>query len=242
MNISKVIIAPSKKMADSAAKIYYKSKHKIKRIPWGLPSKEVLGDPLIEFKKNNSDEKQVNKKIKCVTLCKIIPQKGIDILLDSFYFIEKYDPIFAQKLELTICGDMSYMHDKGFKKIIEKKVERMKNKPKFPGWVAGEQKKDILTNSDLFLLTSLTEPFGFCVLEAMKAGLAIISFNTEGPSDIITNKFGRLVQLSDYDTMVKDFACNIIDVCQSGKLNEMKNSSAEAIKEWDTKKLVNYLI
>ena len=243
MNISKTIIVPSQKLAEITSKIYSDYKYKIKYIPWGLPDKEIYGEPLISFKKKSSEEIEEKNTIKCVALCKIIPQKGINILLDSFYYIENFDPIFAKKLELNICGDMAYMQDKGFKNLLDEKVKKLKIiKINFKGWIVGDKKIELLTNSDLFLLPSLTEPFGFCILEAMKAGLPIISFNTEGPSDIITNEFGRLVQLSDYDTMMKDFAYAIIDICQTGNLNKMRISAVQAIKEWKSKNLVHFLI
>ena len=113
----------------------------------------------------------------------------------------------------------------------------------FKGWIYGQDKIDILQNSDLFLLPSLIEPFGFCILEAMKAGLPIVSFNTEGPEDIITNKFGRLVKIStNYDTMAKDFGNAIIDIIQDENFNELRKASAEAIKNWDIKKLIEFII
>lgn len=243
MNISKTIIVPSKKLAEITAKIYSDSKHKIQYIPWGLPEKEIFGEPLISVRKKSSEEIEEKSIIKCVALCKIIPQKGINILLDSFYYIEKFDPIFAKKLELNICGDMAYMEDKGYKNLLDEKVKKIKIiKINFKGWIIGDKKIELLTNSDLFLLPSLTEPFGFCILEAMKAGLPIISFNTEGPSDIVTNKFGRIVQFSDYDTMMKDFAYAIIDICQTGNLNNMGMSAVQALKEWKSKNFVHFLI
>ena len=104
------------------------------------------------------------------------------------------------------------------------------------------KKKDILQNSDIFLLTSLIEPLGFRVLEAMKAGLPIVSFDTEGPRDIITNKFGKLIKISDYDTMVKDFGLAIIDIGHSDNYDELRNSSAEDVKKWNITTWINNLI
>ena len=238
MGLSKIIIVPSKKLSYITSHLYNKNKHKIRYIPWGLPDKHICGEPLINYQKRKSTEEK-----KCLVLSKIIPQKGIDILLDSFIYIEKINPIFAKNLEINICGDMSYMGDKKFKEIIEEKNKKLKIiKVNWYGWIIGQKKKDILQNSDLFLLPSLIEPFGFCVLEAMKAGLPIVSFDTEGPRDIITNKFGKLIKISDYDTMVKDFGLAIIDICQSDNYDELRNSSAEDVKKWNINTLINNLI
>lgn len=246
MNLAQIIIVPSKKLSNITANLYYKNKHKIRYIPWGLPEKEILGEPLIYYNKKKISNFKINdhtQKIKCLALCKIIPQKGIDVLIDSLIFIQKINPIFAQKLELNICGDMGYMRDDKFKQLLEEKIKKLdKIKVEFKGWVSGQPKIDILTNSDLFLLPSLIEPFGFCILEAMKAGLPIVSFKTEGPDDIITNNFGRLVKISDYDTMTKDFGISIIDICQTEKFNELRDSSADSIKNWSIKKLVDNIL
>ena len=243
MTLSKIIIVPSHKLAKITAKLYYNNKHKIKYIPWGLPEHEIFGEPLIYFKETNLELKKNITKIKCLALCKIIPQKGIDLLLDSFYYIEKINPMLSKRIELNICGDMAYMQEQKFKLFLEEKVKKIKiSKIEFKGWLSGEPKREILVNSDLFLLPSLNEPFGFCILEAMKAGLPIVSFDTEGPSDIITNKFGRLVKVSDYETMVKDFASAIIDICQSENYNELRIFSSEAIKQWKIKELIINLL
>ena len=241
MNIAQDIIVPSKKLSANLSKLYPDSKSKIRCIPWGLPEENIFGEPPIYYKERNKNEKQ---KIKCLVLSKISLQKGIDILLDSFIHIENINPSIAKKLELNICGNQSYLKDEKFKEIIDKKWAKLNLVTKnFKGWIYGQDKIDILQNSDLFLLPSLIEPFGFCILEAMKAGLPIVSFNTEGPEDIITNKFGRLVKIStNYDTMAKDFGNAIIDIIQDENFNELRKASAEAIKNWDIKKLIEFII
>jgi len=243
MNISQIIIVPSKRLSNIAANLYYNNKHKIRCIPWGLPNENILGEPLIYYKKRHSELNEKSQKIKCLALCKIIPQKGIDLLLDAFIYIQNANPSFAKALELNICGDMSYVREDKFKQILDEKIKKLdKIKIEFKGWVIGEPKIEILADSDLFLLPSLTEPFGFCILEAMKAGLPIVSFNTEGPQDIITNKFGRIVKISEYNTMIKDFGDSIIDICQSENYNKLRDSAAEEIKYWSIEKLINNIL
>ena len=51
MNISQIIIVPSKRLSNIAANLYYYNKHKIRCIPWGLPDENILGEPLIYYKK-----------------------------------------------------------------------------------------------------------------------------------------------------------------------------------------------
>lgn len=49
--------------------------------------------------------------------------------------------------------------------------------------------------ADVCMLTSHNEPFGYCVLEAMKFGVPMVAFNAAGPAEILQNqKTGALVE------------------------------------------------
>lgn len=58
-------------------------------------------------------------------------------------------------------------------------------------------------NSDVLLLTSKNEAFGLVLTEAMECGVPVISFNTEGPSEIIKNDLtGYIIENFDVDKFV----------------------------------------
>jgi glycosyltransferase involved in cell wall biosynthesis len=80
-----------------------------------------------------------------------------------------------------------------------------------------EQMEDILAIADLFLLTSEYESFGLAALEAMAAGVPVISTNAGGLREInIPGETGYLSDVGDIATMTKqalsilkdDFALN----------------------------------
>lgn len=66
--------------------------------------------------------------------------------------------------------------------------------------------------SSIFILTSVYEPFGLVIPEAMSCGLPVVSFDCPyGPRDIITNgEDGYLVQPGDYKTFA-DKVCYLIE-------------------------------
>lgn len=65
-----------------------------------------------------------------------------------------------------------------------------------------EQMEDILAIADIFLLTSEYESFGLAALEAMAAGVPVISTDAGGLSEInIHEKTGFLNRVGDVDTM-----------------------------------------
>jgi L-malate glycosyltransferase len=65
-----------------------------------------------------------------------------------------------------------------------------------------EQMEDILAIGDLFLLPSEYESFGLAALEAMAAGVPVVSTNAGGLSEInVPNETGYLAEVGDIETM-----------------------------------------
>ena len=65
--------------------------------------------------------------------------------------------------------------------------------------------------SSMLLLTSLYEPFGLVIPEAMSCGLPVVSFEGDGPSSIITDgKDGFLVKNRDIQVFA-DRVCQLIE-------------------------------
>ena len=62
--------------------------------------------------------------------------------------------------------------------------------------------EDILAIADLFLLTSEYESFGFAALEAMAAGVPVVSTNAGGlPEIMIPGVTGFMGNIGDIQTM-----------------------------------------
>lgn len=55
----------------------------------------------------------------------------------------------------------------------------------FVGYRYGEELARLYASSDLFVFPSLSETFGNVILEAMASGLPVVSFDVQGPGDII---------------------------------------------------------
>ncbi len=156
--------------------------------------------------------------------------KGLDYLLD---ILEK---IFMREDEwsVDIVGDGD-----DFNKL----VEAIEKKPwKHRVYMHGDI-EDVASryqNADILLLTSRHEGFGLVVTEAMECGLPVVSFMTNGPSEIIENgKNGYLVE--KYDTNA--FADKVLALMKDDPLRKEMGSNAvirandfeiDVIKqEWD---------
>jgi glycosyltransferase involved in cell wall biosynthesis len=69
----------------------------------------------------------------------------------------------------------------------------MKDKVTFLGYLSDETKFQYLAGSDIYLLPSIHEGFGICLLEAMYCGLPIVSTNNGGQLDILKNHENALL-------------------------------------------------
>jgi len=99
-----------------------------------------------------------------------------------------------------------------------------------------EQIEEILAISDLFLLPSDYESFGLAALEAMAAGVPVISSNAGGLPEININ--GKTGFLSDVGN-IKEMASNAITLLQDdAMLDHFRNNAREQADKFDITSVV----
>jgi L-malate glycosyltransferase len=99
-----------------------------------------------------------------------------------------------------------------------------------------EQMEDILAIADLFLLTSEYESFGLAALEAMAAGVPVISTNAGGLIEInIDGETGYMADVGDIKTM-SEKAISIL--CKEDVLKTFKAKAAAHAKKFDIHNIV----
>lgn len=99
-----------------------------------------------------------------------------------------------------------------------------------------EQMEDILAIADLFLLTSEYESFGLAALEAMAAGVPVISTNAGGLAEInVDGKTGYMSAVGDVEGMSRQ----AIDVLKNDEvLKEFKDRAAAHARLFDISNIV----
>jgi N-acetyl-alpha-D-glucosaminyl L-malate synthase BshA len=99
-----------------------------------------------------------------------------------------------------------------------------------------EQMEEILAIADLFLLTSEYESFGLAALEAMAAGVPVVSTNAGGLPEIMENGItGYMSNVGDVDNMSRQ----AIDILQDDEtLDRFKAQAAEHAKKFDINNIV----
>jgi N-acetyl-alpha-D-glucosaminyl L-malate synthase BshA len=140
------------------------------------------------------------------------PVKRIEDVIRIFYEVQKK---IQSKLILVGDGPDRYMAEKLTRELglIEKVI--------FFGKV--RDTNQVLQFSDLFLLPSETESFGLAALEAMAAGVPVISSNTGGIPEVNKHKFsGFMADVGDISKM-SEYAIEILK--DSSKLSLFKQQA-----------------
>ncbi len=99
-----------------------------------------------------------------------------------------------------------------------------------------EQMEDILAIADLFLLTSEYESFGLAALEAMAAGVPVVSTNAGGLKEImIPGQTGYMADIGDIPAMSR-FAMDILK--KDDVLKKFKAHAAAHAKKYDISTII----
>jgi N-acetyl-alpha-D-glucosaminyl L-malate synthase BshA len=99
-----------------------------------------------------------------------------------------------------------------------------------------EQMEEILAISDMFLLTSEYESFGLAALEAMAAGVPVISTNAGGLPEInVPGVTGYLSNVGDIPGMTEN-ALSILGNAET--LNQFKSNALEQARKFDIHNII----
>lgn len=114
-----------------------------------------------------------------LTMARLIKGKGVEHVIRAM-------AILPEKFVLIIAGDGP------LKAELEQLVRQLsiEKRVSFVGWVNGDQKEKLLTESNLFCLPSTYDSFGMVFIEAMSFNLPVIA-NGWGPiNDVVTPDVG----------------------------------------------------
>ena len=115
------------------------------------------------------------------TVTRFTVQKGLTFLLRAAAkACAKYD-----KLAFLLAGDGEQRDE-----LIDLAADLgISDKVLFTGFVRGKQWRDAYSVSDVFVMSSVSEPFGLTALEAAHHGNALIISNQSGVSEVLNNIF-----------------------------------------------------
>jgi glycosyltransferase involved in cell wall biosynthesis len=182
-NASK-ILAISQCTADDA--------HRILGIPYEKIEVTPLGVDDSFFTQSSQDKTTVQKRYKLNSFDKLIlyvggidQRKNIEVLLDIFAQVKgKAQKRNGEKVGLVLLG--SIRKEKQYPKLCQQCDDlEIVDDVVMPGFVPDEDLIALYQACDLFLFPSLYEGFGFPPLEAMAAGLPVVSSNTSSMPEVL---------------------------------------------------------
>ncbi|MBU0572388.1 glycosyltransferase [Patescibacteria group bacterium] len=140
--------------------------------------------------------KKLSKKtFTIITVARLVEQKDHQTLIKAFKLVQEKLP----NTKLLIASDGPLKHD------LMKLVSRLglSRKVSFLGWV--KNINPYLKKSNIFVLSSKREGFGYVLVEAMQCGTPVVSTDTPyGPSEVLDNgKYGILVPMGNEEAMKK---------------------------------------
>lgn len=145
-------------------------------INYGINEKNIFNCPYGIYTENHkiSSIQQSIKKIKCIYIGRVTPQKG------ATYFFDAIDRLDSSIYEFDILGayDQSGEYYQRYKDICN-----------FRGHVTKDQVVNYCKYADIMVFPSLADGFGFSVLEALSCGVPVICSTNAGMSDFIIDGY-----------------------------------------------------
>ena len=160
---------------------------------------------------------------------RLTKEKGILQLIQAMKQLQT-----IPNLRLLIIGASSYGIDKHPTPFIEqlnKESEAIKDRVIYTGFIDYQQVPSILKMSDIAVVPSMwEEPFGLTVIEAMAAGLPLITTRSGGIPEICEG----IAKIVERETIVENLAIAILDLYHHPeKRQQMSSASLERSKHFD---------
>ena len=159
---------------------------------------------------------------------RLAKEKAYDDMLRVFAIVSQS----KKNTILNIVGDGEEREE--LKKIAEElKIE---NRVIFHGNLTGEQKHQVLSNTNVFVTTSHYESFGLVLLEAMSYGIPCVSFTSaKGSLEIIEDGInGYLIEGRDFTKMaemINQLLDNTTKVMQNNAIKKARQYSYKNVKK-----------
>lgn len=200
---SQAIIVPSQGMKDVLLRCYpWTPPARIRVLPWGAWNDD--------FPPSSIEPPDVpDDALVLLTLSRISPEKGQDLLLNSMLEWESRDDFPSRPVYLFLCGEEAYMQGRRFLAMLESIAARLKRtKVVFPGYVTGARKAALFRRADLYIFPSRHESYGLTLAEALRAGVPAICLEHNGARQIMRPEFGIVAKRETLRESIQKLLCN----------------------------------
>lgn len=190
-----LIVAQSSNTKENAIR-YYNYSGQIETIPLGFVQPQFQ-------KVTRADLSLPEDQIILISVGRLVKRKGYE------YAIRAVSKLVQQghKVKYLILGDGP---EEGALRDLIKEL-KIEDNIMFPGYVSEEVKYQYLSQSNVYVLPSLHEGFGICLLEAMHCGLPIVATNNGGQTDFLTHGKNVLFIPPKDDNSLTEKVAKLID-------------------------------
>ncbi|MDP3994006.1 MAG: glycosyltransferase family 1 protein [bacterium] len=183
------IIVPSKATAEDLMELFHVPSFKVSAIPHGVEErffrKSVIpANAGIQMDPRVKPEDDKEKYILFVGT--VEPRKNLARLVQAYASLPQD---ILDRYDLVIAGQTGWKYEEieNAKLKMQNDNSKLKNKIKVIGYVSENELPTLLQNASLFVFPSLYEGFGLPVLEAMAAGVPVITSNTSSMPEVVAD-------------------------------------------------------
>jgi glycosyltransferase involved in cell wall biosynthesis len=197
---SRRLIVPSAGMKDVLERCYpHDAPGKVEVLPWGARAESAPGDADALRR-----EFQIPAGARVLlTLSRISPEKGQDLLLQSMAEWEQRPDFPPEPIYLFLCGEPAYMMGQRHMARLRELAGRLKRvQTFFPGHVTGARKRAFFALADLYVFPSRHESYGLTLMEALEAGVPAVCLDHLGAREIVRPEFGELASQADLSAAI----------------------------------------
>ncbi len=186
-----LLIVPSAEMAVILRRSYpWRTERDVLVLPWG-----TIADPappgVAEVVEEIRAQYRLDDRPVVVALSRISPEKGQDLLLQA---LARWEREGGDDLVVFICGAPAYMHGGSYMRRLRRLARKLREvEVHFPGYVTGVRKHAFFDVADLYVFPSRHESYGLTLMEALAAGLPVLTTAHRSAPDLVHPEFGRVV-------------------------------------------------
>jgi glycosyltransferase involved in cell wall biosynthesis len=182
----------------------------------------------IDYKKFQNNNVKKSPKLRLINVGSFAPKKNQTFLIDILLELKRR----GVQCELFLLGE-----GEQWQKVKEKAlINGLKNEIHFLGNVNDVEEQ--LWKSHLYIHSAYYEPFGLVLLEAMAAGLPVVSLDGKGNRDFIENGINGYILENQDSKLFSDIIMNLVhnkelygEIAEKGKVTAQRYD----IKNYTTK-------
>ena len=222
LSVNQYVYDIEKKGMETADKVIAVSNFTKQKIMqhYGIPSCKIeVVHNAVDFTEENHFDIKINEKV-VLFLGRLTLQKGPDYFIEAAKKVLDYDPDI--KFIVAGNGDMEA-------KLIERVAQLgIGKKVLFAGFVTGSDVDRAYQAADLYVMPSVSEPFGLTPLEALRNNVPVIISKQSGVSEVLKNA----LKVDFWD--VDELANKIISVLNYRALHhELRQHGALEVKTFN---------